>query len=318
MRVNVNVNVNVNVIVNVIVIAGVIAMLAGARLASADVVIERVGIEAAPTDARDKAWDRDTAGAAPDPRIEISIGGKRIHKCAKVNDALVAACEVPEREPSAETLQLDLHVEDVDRLTDEVIGNARGVILPDASGRIELAVEGKLVKAWAEVRRVGGFWMSAKLAWPLGAVAGAGLALLAYAIFRRRFLTPGSARGGGELAPAAAEPPTRFWRSPVLLAGTACAITAIIVANYVHGEATQPLYAAIPLMLGAFSVTGTIVDAFVHEHLGATRSRVLTVGAVATAAVPIFHALGGIAAMFRVIGGALVLALVVWSLLDSI
>lgn len=295
-------------------------VLATARLASADVVIERVGVEVAPTDARGKAWDRDPAGAAPDPRIEVSIDGKRVHKCARANDALIVECAVPEREPSAAPLQLDLHVEDVDRLTDEVIGNARGVIPPDMRGRVELLVDGKLVKAWADVRRTGGFWVSSKIAWPLGAVAGVGLALLAYAIFRRRYLTPGSARHPAPLAGGAAvvEPPTRFWRSPVLLAGAACAIAAIIVANYVHTPTTQPLYAAIPLALGAFAITGTLVDAFVHEHLGATRARVLGVGALALAAVPIFHALGDIASIFRMMVGAVILVLIVWSVLDSV
>jgi hypothetical protein len=301
-------------------VLAIVVVLAAARVASADVVIESVGVEVAPTDAKGKAWDRDPAGAAPDPRIEISIDNKRVHKCAKAADALIVECSVPGRAPSAAPLQLDLHVEDVDRVTDEVIGNARGVIPPDANGRIELLVDGKLLKAWADVRRTGGFWLPSKAAWPLGAVAGVGLALLVYAVFRRRYLTPGSSRRAAPLADGAAvaERPTRFWRSPVLLAGAACGITAIIVANYVHALSTQPLYAAIPLALGAFSVTGTILDAFVHEHLGATRARVLGVGVVAIAAVPIFHALGDIAAGFRMIIGAVILAMILWSVLESV
>jgi hypothetical protein len=294
-------------------------VVATARLASADVVIEKVGVEIAPTDPRGKPWDRDPAGADPDPRIDISIRGHRIKRCDTVKDSLVAECTVPERAPSAEPIELELHVGDVDAVTAEAIGTAHGTIAADADGRVELAAGGKLVKAWTQVRRRAGFWVSSSIAWPIGAGTGAALALLVYAIFRRRYLTPGVARELGKLDRAVgAKTATRFWRSPVLLTGVACGITAVVLAAYVRGAATEPLVAAIPLALGAFAITGTVIDAFVHEHLGATRARVLGVGVAASAAVPVLHSLDELAWLFTVILGVVILAAIVWSVLDSL
>src|SRR5687768_8686050 len=95
----------------VLVIAAVVV---AARVASAEIAIEKVGVEVAPTDPRGKPWDRESIGSAPDPRIEISIGGEKIKKCSAAIDALVAECEVPDRVPSAAPIELELHVEDVD------------------------------------------------------------------------------------------------------------------------------------------------------------------------------------------------------------
>jgi len=297
---------------------GVVAVGAP-RVARADIVVERVGVEVAPVDSGGKPWDREAGGAAPDPGIEISIDGKRVKKCSKVTDSFTAECDAPWVGPAAEPIRLELHVHDVDRVLNETIGDARATIPPDAQGRVELAAGGKLVRAWAEVRRVRGAWLPARAAWPLGAIAGAALALLAYAIFRRDFLTPGAAPRDSALAPAdGAKSPTRFWRSPVLLAGAAGAAAAIITAGYVYAPGTQPLVAAIPLALGAFAITGTIIDAFSHEHLGATRGRVLLAGGAAAAAVPIFQSLDGPLGIFQMVLGGVVIAMILWSVLDSI
>jgi hypothetical protein len=296
-----------------------VAPVGAPRAALADVVVERVGVEVAPVDRGGKPWDREAGGAAPDPQIEISFDGKRVKKCPKADDSLTAECDAPQGTPAAGPLRLELHVEDVDRLLDEPIGDARATIPPDADGRVELAAGGKLVRAWAEVRRVGAAWLPARAAWPLGAVAGAALALLAYAIFRRGYLTPGAAPRDSALEPAGgAKPRARFWRSPVLLAGAAGTAAALITAGYVYAPGTQPLVAAIPLALGAFAITGTIIDAFVHEHLGATRGRVLLAGGAAAAAVPIFQGLDGPLGIFQMVLGGVVIAMILWSVLDSI
>jgi hypothetical protein len=300
-------------------VLAVLVALVMCRVAAADILIDRVGVEVTPLDSKGKAWDRASVGAAPDPRITIRIDGKRIDACETHENSLTSECDLPEMLQSASAVRLELQVDDIDITSNESIGEAHATIAPDASGRVELETGRQVVKAWAEVRQVAPFWMSERSSRLLASAAGALLALLAFAIGRRRFLTPFVSAAPDKLAPAVeASPHVRMWRSPVLLAGMACSLAGVIAANYLYAPTTQPLLAAIPIALGAFAVTGTVIDAFVHEHLGAGRTRVLCLGAGAMVAVPVLHSIGGIVGLAQAAIGLLFIAGLVWAFFSSL
>jgi hypothetical protein len=293
-----------------------LCLLVMCSVAYADVVIKRVGVEVAPTDASGKPWDKDSSG--PDPQIRITIDGGKVQRCNVARDTFRADCEVAKREPSARPLEIELSVADVDVIHDEAIGKARGTIASDAAGRVELAVDNQLVHAWADVEQVGARWVSTRVASLLAALIGVALALMPLAIWRGRYLTPPNAKPASGLAPAPATTDPRFWRSPILLAGASSALAGAIVANYVYGSTVQPLIAAIPMALGVFAIASATVDAFGHERMGGTRTRVMFAGIAASVAVPVFGKLGGLGGVAAVIVGLGVAALLLWSLLESI
>jgi len=297
------------------------AALAAPRAAHAatDNLPLTVGVEVEPTNAFGHAWDRGKTTAAPDVEIEIRIDGKKVRTCPVVQDALRADCAVPDTGGLPGDLDIALVVLDKDVIADDTIGHARGTLPAGSVGRVPLHVDGQVARAWIEAAPVPAPRFHRPFALGLGAVAGVLVALGLLATFRRRFLTPGHGhRAAGPLAPAVtpAEPRVRFWRSPVLLGGSLAAIVGILIADAVSGPHVAPLFAAIPMALGAFAVTGAIIDAFAHEALGATRARVGLAGLAAIASVPTLRAVGGASGLAHLIGAAFVIALILWCLND--
>lgn len=249
----------------------IIAVLGVAEIAAAAVSVERVGIEVAPLDPGGKPWDRGSDHAAPDPQIDIALDGVLVKRCKKAIDAFTAECEVPDHAPLTGDTEITLRVDDADHGFDEKIGRARGVIRPDADGRLTLEVKGKLVTAWAEVRQTADPSVSPLVAWALGAALGCALALLAGVVLGRR------ASPGPETTPRR--------RGPLHLAGRVAALAALVIAVFVYRRAVDPLLAAVPLALGAFCVTAVLVDIVMRKQHDGKHLNSLVLGTAAIVAV---------------------------------
>lgn len=291
---------------------GVVVLLASTLsvdAAHADTAIRRVGVEVSPTKDNGDKWDRGF-GSEPDPSIEVRLDGKTIATCATKKDTFKADCAVADRR-FVGPVEIELRVDDADLVNNDTIGAARGQIPYDRTGTFDLAVDGRLVKAWVEVASVEGpgFWSSftAKIgARGLGAILGILIALLLYRQLGAKFLTPppeATARepttkrgGGGDLAAASKrqddnererEDGVRFWRSPILLASAGASILGMLLANLLRAPGTHLALAALPYTLGGFAMTGPIIDAYKVEHLGQKRLRLLIAGVLTMFAVPL-------------------------------
>jgi hypothetical protein len=275
-----------------------LVLLGLARVVSAGVVVERVGIEVMPTDPKGKAWDRDSRHAAPDPQIEVRFADKKVIRCKTVDDVLTAECVVPEHDPAA-VIELSLRVADADHGIDEEIGTARITIASGHEGRVDLAVTGRLARAWADVRSTRDSLLTPVVACAAAAGLGCALVLLLYVVLRRRFLSP---IVDDDVSP--------FRRSPVLLAGAASAAAGILVAFTVRD--VQPLVGAIPVALGTFSVTGAVLDAIAHRRLRDAHVRLVLFGLTSAFIAPGLSGLTYLWSIGLVAIAAVVIVLLGW------
>lgn len=301
----------------VVVAMAVLAAIAG--VARADIEVVKIGVEVKPTKADGKAWDRGFGAAPrPDPQITVLEDGKLVSTCTAVPDTFVADCTLEHPVVGAMRVSIEVIVDDEDLAIADRIGRAVGDT--DHAGRLELAVDGQLVRAWAEVIDVPG-----KGPWSAFAIGARGIAaligtLIALAMFwllRARWLTPGARRG--VLQPAVVTGDVRFWRSPVLLASAAAAVIGVVIANAVY--TSPPQAAAVPYAFGAFAVTGPIIDAWAHEKAGKTRLLVVFAGVAACAALPVFAffgSLGGFGGFVKMLAMTVVALPIVVAMLGTI
>ncbi len=250
-------------------------------------------------------------------RSRSTASGSR--SAPRSTDSFTAECDAPRVAPAAEPLRLELHVHDV---------GSR----PQRDDRRRARHDPARCRRARGARRRGQAGPGVGRGPPRGPGLAPGARGLAARGDRRRRARPARLR---DLPPGLPDARRRAPRQrararrwgeavdsvlaqPVLLAGAAGAAAAISR----RWLCIRPGHAAArrgdPLALGAFAITGTILDAFVHEHLGATRGRVLLAGGAAAAAVPIFQSLDGPLGIFQMVLGGVVIAMILWSVLDSI
>jgi len=271
-----------------------------AHAAGNTVWLREVTVNIAETKADGRQWD---VGALrePDLKITVRVDGRVVSDCDVENDRFRGHCALDDDIEIGAGARIEVHVLDADLGSDDEIGIATiggAELLGQRS--VTMKASGRLVSA---VLAVGA--PALLRTWPARAVAvalGVALPLLLLWIYGRRFLTP--------VDPERKR--TRFWRSPVLLAGTAAGIlgggAGLIVAKH---RPDEPLVAAIPIALGAFACMAALIDTFHHERLGGVRGNVLMLGAVAIVLGPVMSGL-------LAIGGLLLALALGWMLLSAL
>lgn len=163
---------------------------------------------------------------------------------------------------------------------------------------------------------------SSGLAWRdprvLALVVGALVALVLFAVLRKRFLTRDAGSLGAEAPVLDALPlgsrvawskdvVARSFRNSVAFLSAAGA-TALAWASFfaTRGSSWAPWIAALPIGLGAYAVTATLIDAVATRRLGVQRVHVLLLALIAIAGPALV-----LEALIALVTGALLLGLLV-------
>jgi hypothetical protein len=282
-----------------IVRAGVVVLLlvlVRVRVAHADIAIKQVGIKVAPTNAKGEKWDGGLMGKEPDPEIAIYVDKKKLQNCDGASDTFELTCNITTRNSYAGDIALELRITDRDIASDDPIGVARVQLFADMKGRFDLAVDGKVDSAWVEVDRVAGPSIGSRVGKyigvrTIGAVLGVLLALLLYKLYGAKLLSPPDTKHTVK-ADDDDEPREKihvnFWRSPILLASAGASILGIVLANLLRDPTLPIALGAVPYVLVGFGFTAPIIDAYMQEHLGGKRLRLVIAGVAAMFAVPLY------------------------------
>lgn len=292
----------------------VVMLLLATRVATADVAITRVGVHVAAQKTNGDKWDRGF-DSEPDLKLVVAVAGKVVQTCPMASDSFESDCAVAGPVFEDGTV-VEVSVTDVDLVSDDAIGTARGSLL-DANRRYDLAHDGAIEQAWIEVAHADGpsvgHRLIAKLgARGIGAALGVGIAMLLFKLLGARLLTPRDPESPGH-KPTWREKQTRFWRSPILLASAGASTVGMLLAVLLRDPKLPLTIGCIPYVLGGFAATATIIDAHAHEHLGGKRLRLLIAAGVVLFAVPLFDLasslIAGLGFIARHLGWVMILIL---------